>query len=87
MKTVRHLSLINNTGIALGTYCFDLFEAEFEVKEGSEYNRIKFKKLLRFSKCLARHSFPCLEIMTVKTMSWYLRNQDERSVASMKHGC
>lgn len=42
MKTVRHLSLINNTGIALGTYRFDWFGAEFEVKEGSESDRIKF---------------------------------------------
>lgn len=38
MKTIRHLSLINNIGITLATDCFGWFGAEFEMEEGSEYN-------------------------------------------------
>ena len=66
MKTIRHLSLITNTGIALGTYCFGWFGAEFEVEEGSECNK-SHAEAVCFSKCLVRQSFPCLEIMTIKT--------------------
>lgn len=41
---------------------------EQSLKWNKEVNIMKaMLKLLCFSKCLARHSFPCVGIMTVKT--------------------
>lgn len=64
---IRHLSSVNNSRIAQGTYWLWLVWSSLSWNREADTIKAILKLLHFFWKCLIGHCFPCLEIMTFRT--------------------